>query len=86
LWGIPRLAVEAIVHHHHPTRIPHSGFDSTVAVYIADLLAHELENNLQGSTEHEIEESDRVCLETLGILPRFAEFRDLALQIRVGSV
>ena len=49
LWGIPNLAVEAIAHHHHPTRISHSGLDSTVAVYVADLLAHELDAHPQGS-------------------------------------
>jgi HD-like signal output (HDOD) protein len=32
LWGIPNLVVEAIAHHHHPTRIQHSEFDCTVAV------------------------------------------------------
>ena len=80
LWGIPNLAVEAIAHHHRPTRIPHSGFDSTVAVYVADLLAHELDAHPQGSTGLEIEESDRACLETLGVLSQFAEFRELALQ------
>jgi HD-like signal output (HDOD) protein/CheY-like chemotaxis protein len=82
LWGIPNLAVEAIAHHHHPTRIPHAGFDSTVAVYIADLLAHELETQPQGSTGLKMEESDRACLETLGVLPIFTEFRELALQAR----
>jgi HD-like signal output (HDOD) protein len=78
LWGLPSLAVEAIAHHHHPTRIPHSGFDSTVAVYVADLLAHEVESPPQGSARLEIEESDRACLETLGVLPNFAELRELA--------
>ncbi len=76
LWGIPNLAVEAIAHHHHPTRIPHSGFDSSIAVYVADLLAH------QDSTEVELQESDHVCLDALGLMPRLAEFRDLALQSR----
>ncbi len=80
LWGIPNLAVEAIAHHHRPTRISHSGFDSTVAVYVADLLAHELDTHPHGSTGLEIEDSDRACLETLGLLPQFAEFRELALQ------
>jgi HD-like signal output (HDOD) protein/ActR/RegA family two-component response regulator len=80
LWGIPNLAVEAIAHHHRPTRIPHSGFDSTVAVYVADLLAHELGAHPQGVTGLEIGESDRACLGTLGVLPQFAEFRELALQ------
>ncbi len=80
LWGIPNLAVEAIAHHHHPTRIPHSAFDSTMAVYVADLLADELEEHPQGSKGVEIAESDRVCLETLGVLDRLSEFRELALQ------
>ncbi|MFZ1130081.1 MAG: response regulator [Terriglobales bacterium] len=82
LWGIPNLAVEAIAHHHHPTRIPHSGFDISMAVYVADLLAHELEAHPEDATGSQVGEADRACLETLGILPRFAEFRELALQSR----
>jgi len=82
LWGIPDLAVEAIAHHHHPTRVPHSEFDSTVAVYVADLLARELEASPQGSKEVAISEFDRQCLDTLGILPRLDEFRELAMQSR----
>jgi HD-like signal output (HDOD) protein len=82
LWGIPNLAVEAIAHHHHPTRIPHSGFDSSIAVYVADVLAHELNAHPQDSTGSELREADRACLETLGILQRFPEFHELALQVR----
>lgn len=82
LWGLPSLAVEAIAHHHHPTRAPHSGFDAAIAVYVADLLDDELEAHPEGAMEIEIEESDRACLETLGVLPRYAEFRQLALQSR----
>jgi len=80
LWGIPNLAVEAIAHHHHPTRIPHTAFDCTVAVYVADLLADELEDHPEGSTGVEIAESDRACLESLGILNKIPEFRELALE------
>jgi HD-like signal output (HDOD) protein len=80
LWGIPVLAVEAIAHHHHPTRIPHTVFDCSAAVYVADLLAREIEDHPEGSTEIEIAESDRANLETLGILSRLTEFRELALQ------
>jgi HD-like signal output (HDOD) protein/ActR/RegA family two-component response regulator len=82
LWGFPNLAVEAIAHHHHPTRIPHTDFDSSVAVYVADLLAHELDVHPEDSTGSELKESDKTCLETLGISGRFAEFRQLALQSR----
>jgi HD-like signal output (HDOD) protein/CheY-like chemotaxis protein len=82
LWGIPSLAVEAVAHHHHPTRIPHSGFDSSIAVYVADLLAHREEAQIQSSTGSELGQPDRACLETLGIFDRFPEFCELALQSR----
>jgi len=77
LWGLPNIAVEAIAHHHHPTRIPHSGLDCTVAVYLANLLAHGAKAHSQAS---KLEESDRACLEALGVLPQFGEFRELAQQ------
>jgi len=82
LWGIPNLAVEAIAHHHHPTRVPNAGIDSTVVVYVADLLAHELEADPQGTKALEIEEPDRACLETLGVLPSLSEFRQIAHRVR----
>jgi HD-like signal output (HDOD) protein len=83
LWGLPSIAVEAIAHHHPPDRITHSSFDCTVAVYVANLLDEELEAHPQGATEWEISEPDRTCLETLGILSQFSEFRERAVQARV---
>lgn len=50
-----------------------------MAVYVANLLAHELEDTRQGFLR-EIEDSDRACLQALGILPRLDEFRELASQ------
>jgi HD-like signal output (HDOD) protein/ActR/RegA family two-component response regulator len=82
LWGIPSLAVEAIAHHHHPTRIPHTAFDCTVAVYVADLLADELEKYPLGSMGTDVAEPDRVCLESLGVLEQLTEFREIAHQCR----
>ncbi len=83
LWGIPNIAVEAIAHHHHPTRTPHSGLDCTVAVYFADLLAHEQEAHPQGAAELALEDADKACLETLGMLSSFAEYRELAFRCHV---
>jgi HD-like signal output (HDOD) protein/CheY-like chemotaxis protein len=82
LWGIPGVAVEAIAHHHHPTRIPHATLDCTLAIYVADFLADELEDHPKGAKGFEIAESDRVCLELLGVLDKIPEFRELALQFR----
>jgi hypothetical protein len=52
-------------------------------VYVANLLDEELEAHPQGATEWEISEPDRTCLETLGILSQFSEFRERAVQARV---
>jgi HD-like signal output (HDOD) protein/CheY-like chemotaxis protein len=83
LWGLPHPAVEAIAHHHHPARIPHSGFDSSVALYVADLLSYELETHPQTVTEPKLREYDRACLEALGILPQLPAWRQLVSQVRV---
>ena len=86
LWGIPNLAVEAIAHHHHPTRIPHTGFDSSTALYVADLLAHELTVHPNDAAGDELSESSRNCLQALGVFPQYAEFRSLALQVSPAKV
>jgi len=82
LWGLPSVVVEAIAHHHRPTRIAHSGFDSTIAVYVAELLASENEEDPSGLQARGLDESDRDCLESLGILSRYKEFSELALPCR----
>jgi HD-like signal output (HDOD) protein len=80
LWGINSLAVEAIAHHHHPNRIPRSGFDSSAAVYVANLLAHEIDVHPSDQHGNELSESDRACLESLEVLEQFPEFRERALE------
>ena len=80
LWGINNLAVEAIAHHYHPTRSPHSGFDSSAALYVANLLAHEIDEHPDDPDATELTATDRACLEKLGVLPRFPVFRARALQ------
>jgi putative nucleotidyltransferase with HDIG domain len=80
LWGINDLVVEAIAHHHHPTRVSHPDLDCSIAVYLADLLAKELEihaNDLQGE---ELRAADRKDLEILGVLQQYPSFRARALE------
>lgn len=75
LWGIPHLAIEAIAHHHRPTRIPHNDFDTSVALYVANLLARESAVEAGDLSTCELRESERACLEQLGVLHRLPEFR-----------
>jgi HD-like signal output (HDOD) protein/CheY-like chemotaxis protein len=71
IWGLPYSIVDAVAHHHHPTRVAHSGFDLVTAIYVADLLAHES----PGGPIKPLPESDLACIEELGIADKFAEWR-----------
>lgn len=83
LWGIPNIAVEAIAHHHHPTRTSHTGLDCTSAVYLANFLAHEQEDHPKGTQGLKVAESEQACLETLGIFSKLDEFREMASECRI---
>ena len=84
LWGIPFPAVEAIAHHHRPTRLTRSSIgnfqklDVVDAVYCADLLAHELELHPDDDQGNELRDHDRMCLEERGLLTLYPAFREAA--------
>ena len=80
LWGISNIAVEAIAHHHQPTRISRTGLDCSTAVYLANLLAHELEVHPDDSQGEELDEASRKELEALNLLAQFPLFRKSALE------
>jgi CheY-like chemotaxis protein len=65
IWGLPQPIVDAIAHHHHPTRVPHTGLDPISAVYIAALLA-------DGGTPGQ---ADQDTLKELGLTEQFAEWQ-----------
>jgi HD-like signal output (HDOD) protein len=79
LWGINSLVVEAVAHHHRPSRIPHGYFDACVAVYIADRLARDLMVSTD-ATESRTDESLGL-LETLGIAGQYPLFREKAKEL-----
>jgi HD-like signal output (HDOD) protein len=81
LWGLPYILVEAVALHHGPNRVPHQYFDAVSAVYVANLLAHELEAPspevpLENATETNQEE-----LAALGAKEDLAAWRALAAEI-----
>jgi HD-like signal output (HDOD) protein len=65
IWGLPLPIVDAIAHHHHPTRVPHAGLNPVTAIYVADLLAH-------GGTPTQADED---TLKELGLTDQFAEWQ-----------
>ena len=46
LWGLPYTVVEAVAHHHHPSRVqrPEPVFDVVGVVHVADVLTREYES------------------------------------------
>jgi HD-like signal output (HDOD) protein/ActR/RegA family two-component response regulator len=81
LWGLPYILVEAVALHHRPNRVPHYNFDTVPAVYVANLLAHELEgHSSQVPLENGIE-ADQEELAALGVEKDFAAWRALAAEI-----
>jgi HD-like signal output (HDOD) protein len=81
LWGLPYILVEAIALHHGPNRVPHENFDALSAVYVANLLAHELEApSSEVSLEHEAE-TNRKELAALGVEGDLPAWRAMAAEI-----
>ena len=80
LWGLPYAVVEAVALHHAPDRVPHQNFDAASAVYIANLLAQELdsssplpgENGLQSNPEY---------LVSLGVQKDIPNWRAIAAKV-----
>ena len=80
LWGINSVVVEAIAHHHRPTRVLHHGLDTSASVYLATLLSHEIDANptdLEGLT---LREFDRDCLIQMELMDQFPKLRATAAE------
>jgi HD-like signal output (HDOD) protein len=80
LWGIHSMAVEAIAHHHRPNRIHHLGLDCSLAVYLANLIANGIDEPAEDADADGLTATDRMELETLGMLDQYAAFRENAME------
>jgi hypothetical protein len=83
LWGLPYTVVEAVALHHGPNRVPHQNFDALSAVYVANLLAHELEESTCGGAAVYNLESYQKELATLGVWDMIPEWQAMAKAIPV---
>lgn len=81
LWGLPYVIVESIAYHHAPARVPHRGFDSLAAVYVADTLAHEIEDVIPGWPQYERASPDLAYLEAIGVADQLPAWRAMAAEV-----
>jgi putative nucleotidyltransferase with HDIG domain len=75
LWGFPYAVVEAVAHHHHPRRAPTNSLDMVFAVYVTNILAHELECLESGQIPPSL---DLELLQSAGVLDKLPEWRKIA--------
>jgi HD-like signal output (HDOD) protein len=73
LWGLPNLVVEAVALHHRPAECLARGFSPTIAVHVADALAHEQNADATRGVEPQV---DRACLAALGLEGRLSSWKE----------
>ena len=74
LWGLPYPVIEAVAHHHHPSRVPdQSSLGPITAVHIASYLA-------SAAATGAAEQLDEEHLRALGVAERLPEWRALAAE------
>ena len=80
LWGMPYPVVEAVAHHHQPSRVAgQTEFGVLPAVHVAQALAREIATgNFDGK------DLDQELLSELGVADRIPEWRDSAGEIAAG--
>lgn len=81
LWGLPWPIVEAVAYHHHPALVRHDTFETMDAIYVANLLAHEV----TGGGETQEGEWDVEHLGKLGVLDEIPRWREMAQELTQGK-
>ena len=80
LWGLPYTVVEAVALHHAPSRVPNRSFDAASAVYIANLLARELDSSVPVPWDDE-RQSEQQYLTSLGVQMEVPQWRAMAAEV-----
>jgi HD-like signal output (HDOD) protein len=79
LWGLPYAVVEAVALHHEANRVPHRNFDAASAVYIANLLAEELDSTPLPPWEDGLQ-NNQDYLSSLGVQTDIPHWRAMAAE------
>jgi putative nucleotidyltransferase with HDIG domain len=77
LWGIPYVIVEAVAHHHHPERVPHSKLDVLSGVYFANWLAHDRSGEPPAGARV-LADLDQGLVAKLGLADQWDDWRAIA--------
>ena len=81
LWGLPYAVVESVAYHHNPARVPHQSFDPLATVYVASILAHEIEAASGTGGFLAFDALDMDYLNALGVAGQLPAWREIAKQV-----
>jgi HD-like signal output (HDOD) protein/CheY-like chemotaxis protein len=76
LWGLPYAVVEAVAHHHEPSRVRSVQLDTVAAVHIANALARAGEPSAAGAQTPTHGLIDTEFVERIGVSDRLAEWHN----------
>ena len=82
-WGLPSEVVEAVTHHHSPSRARHDAFEILGAVHVATWLAGWVEHEQLGETldpDVPLPALDLAYIEAMGFSERIPAWKSLALE------
>ena len=82
LWGSSDHIVEALAYHHYPTQSLRKKFNPLTAVYIANILAHDLHPDGSGKLNPPVEAD---YLANLGLTERLPIWRNISQEV-VGKM
>ena len=80
-WGLPRIVIEAVAHHHHPSSLGRAHFDPVGAVHIADALVQQMEGPVNDAAKDASNLLDAAYLDTTGVVDRMPAFRKIATEV-----
>ena len=80
-WGLPRIVVEAVAHHHHPSALGRTHFDPVGAVHVADALVKAVMGPASDPSLDLATLVDTTYLAQAGVLGRLGIFREIANEL-----
>jgi HD-like signal output (HDOD) protein/CheY-like chemotaxis protein len=79
IWGLPYAIVEAVAHHHAPTRVEHPTFDVVDAVYVAQALVSEVSKASKSSIAPA--HFDSAYLKAFGVESKLPAWRETVAEV-----
>jgi putative nucleotidyltransferase with HDIG domain len=80
-WGLPRIIIDSVAFHHHPSSLGRTHFDPVGGVHVAEALVQEMDAPLNDPARDASTWLDSVYMDRTGVISRMGVFRDIATEV-----